>query len=267
MGPTIREVGKFLEDFAPKQLAEDWDNVGLLVGKAESSVSRVMTCLTVTPDSVAEAVAEKADLIVTHHPFPFRGVKQITDHTTVGKMLLQLIEAKVAVYSPHTAFDSAENGINQQFAVGLGLSDIRPILENSVASDALGANLGSGRFGKSALETVSALAQAVKDLLGISQLKLVGDPLAPCSLVGIACGAAGEFLRPAQRAGCDTLITGETTFHTVLEAQARGTTLILTGHYHSERFAVESLAEVLRQAFDGVEVWPSQREQDPITWV
>src|ERR1700757_3309074 len=101
---TVSAVAEFLEQFAPAHLAEEWDNVGLLVGDSARRVERIMTCLTLTADSVAEATAERADLVVTHHPLPFRPVKRLTTETPDGLLLLALIEERVGVYSPHTAF-------------------------------------------------------------------------------------------------------------------------------------------------------------------
>src|SRR3954469_24074936 len=125
--PTVEEVAHVLEQLAPLALAEEWDNVGLLVGEAEWPATRVMTCLTVTADSVSEAIEQKANLIVSHHPLPFRPVKTITSETTVGQLLLKLIRHSIAIYSPHTAFDSASAGINQHLAIGLGLQEIKPL--------------------------------------------------------------------------------------------------------------------------------------------
>jgi dinuclear metal center YbgI/SA1388 family protein len=121
---TVGDLVDFLESFAHLSLAAEWDNVGLLLGERAQAVSRIMTCLTVTPESAGEAVAEKADLIVTHHPILFRAVKQLTDATTEGRMLLQLARANIAVYSPHTAFDNAAGGINDILAKHLGLTKL-----------------------------------------------------------------------------------------------------------------------------------------------
>ena len=112
---------------APPALAADWDNVGLLLGEGAAEVRRVMTCLTVTPDSAAEAVAEGVQLVVTHHPILFRAVKRLTDATPEGRMLLSLARGGVAVYSPHTAFDDARDGINELLARRLGLTDVGPL--------------------------------------------------------------------------------------------------------------------------------------------
>ncbi len=104
--PTVAAVAEYLESFAPARLAADWDNVGLLLGDRAASVERVMTCLTVTPESAAEAIDERAGLIVTHHPFPFHAVRRVTSDDAAGRMLLALAAARIAIHSPHTAFDS-----------------------------------------------------------------------------------------------------------------------------------------------------------------
>jgi dinuclear metal center YbgI/SA1388 family protein len=125
--PSVADIADFLRDLAPLQFAASWDNVGLLLGDPAAGVERIMTCLTVTPESAAEAVQERAQLIVTHHPILFRPVQRLTAATPEGRMLLELARAGVAVYSPHTAFDDAPGGINDLLAGKLGLSDVRPL--------------------------------------------------------------------------------------------------------------------------------------------
>ncbi len=124
---TVATVVDYLDQFAPRDLAAEWDNVGLLLGERSAAVERLMTCLTVTPDSAADAIAQRANLIVTHHPILFRGIKRLTDATPDGHMLLQLARAGVAVYSPHTAFDNTRGGINELLARRLALTDIVPL--------------------------------------------------------------------------------------------------------------------------------------------
>jgi dinuclear metal center YbgI/SA1388 family protein len=124
---ALAAVLDFLERFAPPGLAADWDNVGLLLGDRAAAVRRVMTCLTVTPESAAEAIEEGAQLIVTHHPILFRPVKRLTTATPEGSILLALIRAGVAVYSPHTAFDNTHGGINELLARRLGLVEVVPL--------------------------------------------------------------------------------------------------------------------------------------------
>ncbi len=123
----VAELVAFLERLAPLDLAEEWDNVGLLIGDAQRDARQVLTCLTLTPDVAREAIERGAGLIVTHHPVLFRPVKRLTAENDEGQMLLSLIAAGIAVYSPHTAYDSAREGINQQLAQLLGLTEIEPL--------------------------------------------------------------------------------------------------------------------------------------------
>ncbi|OHB69414.1 MAG: Nif3-like dinuclear metal center hexameric protein [Planctomycetes bacterium RBG_13_63_9] len=258
---TVETVAALLGQLAPLGLAEDWDNVGLLVGDRGRSVERIMTCLSVTPTSTAEAIEREADLIVTHHPLPFGPVRNLTTDTTAGRLLLELMAARIAVYSPHTALDSAREGINYQLAAGLGLRGILPL----VGKQAL---LGAGRWGwlEESL-TLDQLAARAKAFLAIDRLRKVGGRAEPVRRVAVACGAAGEFVDAARDAGCDCIVTGETGFHTCLEAEACGMGLLLTGHFASERFGVEWLADVLSQRFPELGIWASAEERDPIRWV
>lgn len=258
---TVKTVAALLEKMAPVELAEDWDNVGLLVGDPGREVRRVMTCLTITPASATEAVQREAELIVAHHPMPFQPVRRLTTDTTVGRLLLGLIGARIAVYSAHTAFDSAREGINRRLAAGLGLRGISPLVPQDEGS-------GGGRWGwLDQPLSLQQVAQRVKKFLSIERLQVVGQPEQPVRTVAVACGAADEFLQAARQVGCDCMLTGETRFHTCLEAEAAGMALLLPGHFASERFAVESLAETLAAQFPELEVWASRQERDPIRWL
>ncbi|HEY2414471.1 MAG TPA: Nif3-like dinuclear metal center hexameric protein [Pirellulaceae bacterium] len=261
---SVADVCSFLEAFAPSALAAEWDNVGLLVGDRSQKVERVMTCLTITPAAAAEAIRERADMIVTHHPLPFKPLKRLTTDQPTGRILLDLIRAGISIYSPHTAFDSAAAGINQQLAEGLGLKDIQP-LEPAVQ---LPAGLGSGRCGTLPQSIpLAQLAARLKQFLNITGLHAVGDLQVPITRVAVACGSAGEFLDIAIARGCDCLVTGETRLHTCYDAESRGITLLLAGHYPSERFAVEHLAIILAQQFPTAQIWPSRDERDPVAWI
>jgi dinuclear metal center YbgI/SA1388 family protein len=258
---TIAMVTALLEKLAPLRLAEAWDNVGLLVGDRRREVRRMMTCLTITPATAAEAIQGGADLIVGHHPLPFTAVRRVTADTTVGRLLLDLIAARIGVFSPHTSLDSAAEGINQHLAAGLGLRGIVALVPHVEGQ-------GAGRYGW--LEEPVALEQLARrlmDFLHIERLQMVGDPQRPVRMVAVACGSGGELLGPASSAGCDALVIGETRFHTCLEAEAKGIGLLLPGHFASERFALDTLAALLARQFPDIEVWASRQERDPLQWV
>jgi dinuclear metal center YbgI/SA1388 family protein len=123
----VADLAQAMQAIAPLELAAEWDNVGLLLGDASAVVRRVMTCLTVTPESAAEAGNAKAELIVSHHPVMFRPAQRLTAATAEGRTLLTLLRAGVAVYSAHTAFDNAVGGINDILARRLGLTQVTPL--------------------------------------------------------------------------------------------------------------------------------------------
>ncbi|MCH7688381.1 MAG: Nif3-like dinuclear metal center hexameric protein [Planctomycetes bacterium] len=268
---TVADITQFLEEFAPLRLAEDWDNVGLLVGDGTQDASALMTCLTLSPDVAAEAVRRNAGMIVTHHPVLFRPVQRLTSETAEGRMLLDLIAKGIAVFSPHTAYDSAKDGINQQLAELFQLNDIqalRPIpnFENSDHNAKQPAQ-GAGRCGSLPVPvSLGDFLERVKAKLGIDRLQFVGNESTTIEKIGIACGSAAEFMQDAQKKNCQALLTGEARFHACFEAVALDIALVLAGHYATERPAVERLAEILQKQFSQLEVWASESETDPLNY-
>ncbi|TWT57420.1 putative GTP cyclohydrolase 1 type 2 [Thalassoglobus neptunius] len=266
MAYSLKTLTNSLEAFAPLDLGEEWDNIGLLVGDPESSIETVLTCLTLTPDVAEEAIRLKADLIVSHHPVLFRSVKKLTTETHEGRMLLELIANKVAIYSPHTAFDSAKSGINQQLAESFGLAEIQPLRKmQDIPSNS--AAIGSGRWGL-LIESMTAgqFLDRVRKALKVENLQYTGDLNQLVESVAVACGSAGEFLRDANQLGCDLFLTGEARFHSCFEARELGVFMVLAGHYATERPAVETLAETLSKKFPDLQCRPSEIETDPVQW-
>jgi dinuclear metal center YbgI/SA1388 family protein len=257
--PLIQDFLTSLEQQIPLKLAEPWDNVGLLLGDARTEATGVMTCLTLTEDVAEEAIREGANLVITHHPILFKPVQRLTTDTSEGRLLLRLAQAEVSVYSPHTAFDSAREGINQQLAETLGLHDIQPIRHRPLSTD------GAGRWGRlSVPSTLSDLLPRLESICGTQQFTYVGELAHPCDTIAIACGAAGDFLPDAAALGCQVFVTGETRFHTCLEARSLGIDLVMVGHYASERPAVEELARRLAVQWNPLPIWASRVETDPV---
>ncbi len=275
----VAAVAEVLRQIAPLELAESWDNVGLLVGAPSRSVRCLMTCLTITPEVVDEAIARRVDLIVTHHPLPFRPLSRLTNETTVGRMLLRLIANHSAVYSAHTAFDSAADGVNQMWAEALDLQTIEPLVPLATAASGPSSPtremfagdtiaVGGGRCGTlAAARSLESLATAATQVVSAADCRIVeaGDSV---TRVAIACGSGGSFIEAAVAKGCQALITGEATFHACLEARAHGLALILVGHYASERFAIcrlaRELAVRLGTGTGESEVFASTADVDPL---
>ncbi len=258
----ISDICSYMEKLTPKPLAESWDNTGLLAGETAQTCERLMTCLTVTPETVQEAVEKGADMIIAHHPTPFRALKELTDATTAGKLLRTLIKNDIALFCPHTRFDSASRwGINEQLAAALGLECVSPFVQNPECGG------GTGRMGKfpEPILMKEFLAR-VRDLLKLPYVQYVGTPDRIVQKVGIGCGAAGEFLTYALEHNCDIFLTGETNFHTCLEAKARGIGLVLMTHFAGEKYACDRLAELLRKELPDLEaVWACENEQEPLS--
>lgn len=133
--PSVAEIAAVLERFAPSSTAAEWDNVGLILGESNGPAERIMVCLTVTPEVVAEALKQHVDLIVSHHPVLFRATKKLTSGTPEGRLLLPLLKAGIAVYSPHTAFDNCVGGINNILSELFGLQGVKPLRSKDAAAE------------------------------------------------------------------------------------------------------------------------------------
>ena len=258
---TLADVTAALEDLAPLRLAAEWDAVGLLLGSRRPRVGRILTCLTLTGPVAREAIDTGVDLVVSHHPLPFRPVGRITDATPTGAILLDLAAAGIAVWSSHTAWDSAAGGINDQLAERCGLSAVAPLVADPVAPRA-----GFGRMGLAGEgTTLAALATRLARSLSATGPLLVGDGRAPVGRVGIVCGSGADGIGKAHEAGCDTFLTGELKLHEALHAAAIGMKVIAVGHHASERFSMPVLGERLAARVAGVECRSSVADVDPFT--
>jgi dinuclear metal center YbgI/SA1388 family protein len=250
-----------MQQLAPLPLSESWDNTGLLLGCPDAAVSKLQTCLTLTPITVDEAVVTGADMVIAHHPLPFKSFKRITTETVPGRLLWKLASNGISVYSPHTAWDSARLGINALLAQMLRLEDCEPIVLSPQPEHS---DLGAGRVGN--LPEPTSLDSLLDELIHhIPNCRpRAVDSGKPVQRVAIACGSGASLLEDALGQDCDLFLTGEASFHSCLEAEAAGISLLMIGHFASERFAMEHLAEKLSSEFPSVEVWASQQERDPV---
>lgn len=257
---ALSPVSAALERIAPLRLAASWDAVGLLVSPARADLTRVMTCLTLTPEVAAEAARERIDLVVTHHPLPFRPVGRITTDTGPGRTLLTLLQAGCGVWSSHTAWDSAAGGINDQLADMLALTHVAPL-----EPDAELPLTGFGRAGTApAGSTLGDLARRAAAGLGLETVQVVGDPATPAGRVGIVCGSGGDTIETVRRGGCTTLVTGELKLHQAVEAGAAGLAVVAVGHHASEHFSLAVLARRLAEAVPGLTCVASRADVDPL---
>jgi dinuclear metal center YbgI/SA1388 family protein len=267
--PALADVTAALEHLAPLRLAADWDVVGLLVGSRRETIGRAMTCLTLTAAVAREAVQDGVDMIVSHHPLPFQPVGRITDDSATGRVLLDLLGSGIAVWSSHTAWDSAAGGINDQLAKLMLLDHVMPL-----EPDADEPTVGVGRAGAApAGVTVADLAQnlmkslaAADASVSIAGCQIAGDSRRLAGRVGIICGSGGEMVAAARAAGCTTVVTGEIKLHDALAATAAEVSVIAVGHHASERFSMGVLARRLAENVPGLTCFASRADVDPLAW-
>lgn len=256
----LNVVVKALKQIAPLELAESWDNVGLLVGDPNASISRVLTCLTLTEEVLQEAISLQAELVVPHHPIPFRPISRITTDDPTGKILYRAMQHSIAIYSPHTAWDNAPQGINRQLAELLYLGNLRPMTLASHPELAK-RELGSGILGDFANPTsIESLVERLGAKIQGMTVRHTDNKSKLIQRVGIVCGSGGSLLAKAAQCGCDLFLTGEATYHQCLEAEARGITMLMIGHFASEAFAMKRLATLIAETAKDIESTTSQSE-------
>ena len=243
----LEDIMNFLEKKYNPELAEKWDNSGLIVGRKESNISAIIICLDVTADVIEQAVANRAELIISHHPLIFSEIKKITGDTLLGKKILKLAENKIAVYSIHTNADSAANGLNDYILEKLALNGEKSVwLKNdSYPESGLGRIL---EFKKKM--DVHEISEIIKERLNLKKLRIAGNENKKVKKIAVLTGAGGSLI-PEIDNNIDLYITGDLKHHETLDALENGLTLIDLGHYESENIFSELLKNDLLEFFNG----------------
>lgn len=240
-----RDIIEIIEKDYPVSCAMDWDNVGLLVGSPEKEVKRIYVALDAV-DEVIEAAAEAhADLLVTHHPLIFSGMRRVRSDEFIGKRVIRLIQEDIAYYAMHTNYDvmgMAElSGQVMGFKEGYVLEVTCP--EGSVD----GKPEGIGRVAD-LKESVSLeeCCRQVKQRFGLGHVKVFGDLKEPVKRVAISPGSGKSMVKAALKARADVLITGDIDHHTGIDAVAQGLAIIDGGHYGIEHIFIRDMAGFFR---------------------
>ena len=259
----IKEVLSALERFAPLPLQESWDNAGLQVGLTETEVSGALLCLDVNEAIIDEAVRKGCNLIVSHHPLLFRGLKTISDLTDVQRTVMKAITQGICVVSMHTNMDNAKDGVNFKIAEKLGLQQVRFFAPKTVD----GIEAGSGVIGTLA-EPLAAddFVKAVKQAFEVECAQCNALLRRPIQKVAI-CGGAGDFLLDAALAeGADAFITGEMHYHQYFGYEQR-IQICVIGHYQSEQFTTEIFRDIILRACPGVKTCIAETCTNPILYL
>lgn len=262
--PTVQEIEQAVFDWAPRSLAEDWDNVGLLCGRAEKEVSRVLVALDPFEGVCREAEERGAELIVTHHPLIFTPLRAASDRDAVGRCLLYLARHDIAAVNAHTNLDCAVGGVNDVLARMIGLSDIRVI--GPEKTDAQGRTCGLLRAGTAEETSLTAFAARVKSALGCEGLRYA-DAGQAVRFVAVGGGACGGELAAVAEAGCDTFVTADVKYNQFWDARALGVNLIDAGHFKTENPVCGVMTAYLREKFPQLTVMLSEKHADPVKFL
>ena len=257
---TVNDILTYVETLAPRYMKMSWDNVGLLCGRKDRPVKKILVALDPFRSVIDEAIAIGADVIVTHHPLIFaEEVKAVNEDTETGRCLLELIEHGIAAINAHTNLDQAPGGVNDVLARTLGLEDITVLTpEGEDEQDRAWGLLRGGQVREQPLADFLAL---VKERLGCEGLRYAdaGKPVRRVAVGGGACG--GAFAEAAAK-GYDTLVTADVKYNQFRSAYETGINLIDAGHFHTENPTMPVLAELLRARFPDVEVIFSEKHTD-----
>ena len=259
----IKEVLCALEQFAPLPLQESWDNAGLQIGLTEAEVSGALLCLDVTEKVIDEAVRKGCNLVVSHHPLLFRGLKQISDATDVQRTVWKAIQKGICVISMHTNMDNAREGVNFKIAERLGLKNVHFLDAKSID----GVDCGSGVIGELA-DSMAAddfVLHVKKQMEAESAMcnELLRRPIRKVAI----CGGAGDFLLDESlKAGADAFLTGEMHYHQYFgyEQQIQ---ICVIGHYESEHFTTEIFRDIIQQACPDVRTVITEINTNPIIYL
>lgn len=256
---TAEKIMQILEEWAPAARAEEWDNVGLLIGDAGQEVRKVLVALDATEAVIEEAVAGGFDFIITHHPLIYNPVKRVTVADYVGKKIIALIKHGIGCFCAHTNLDKAVGGVSDLLAEKIGLEGVMPLIPEpgQGPQEPPSPQVGIGRVGFLKEETTLAdFSQKVKAALGLPSVRLSGDSSKKIKKIAL-CGGDGSgarYIEAAISQKCDLYITGDLRYHAVAEALENGITFIDITHYGGEILIVNAIAARLK---NHVEIFPS----------
>ena len=247
----VCDIAKAIERIAPLELAQSWDNSGLLIGDSEREVKSVMVMLDADVNTIKEAVEEDVDMIVTHHPLFIEPLRSVTDNK-----ILTLIENKIALYSAHTNMDVAKCGVNDALAAKLGLMNVREVTLGDLPT----------RMGDVEPCSLLQFISLVKTTLGIKKVRYVGDLTKEIKTAVILGGSGADLYKEAKASGADVYVTADLKYHIAQGADEIGMCMVDAGHYETERCIGQRLVDYLEEQFPELTVLKSKRNESYIKY-
>lgn len=268
MATRVKDVIEKLEEFAPKEYAEEWDNIGLMIGSLEKKVTKVMVTLDVTLHVVNEAIENEIDLIIVHHNPMFNPLESITLDNLQGEIIIKLIKSDISLYCAHTNLDSCMGGVNDCLADLLKLEDTEVLDESKKDVFANNQNIGLGRVGYLQEEiTLLEFINQAKEALRVQDVRYVGDLDTKIKKVSLCGGSAAHLISDALNIEADVFLTGDLKFHEAQDAEALGICLVDAGHFATELPVVNAVAIYLQNNFLNLEIIESKINTEPFKFI
>lgn len=250
---SVQEIIDIIENVAPLCQQESWDNSGLQIGQRDGIVSSALLCTDVTDAVVDEAIAKGCELIISHHPLLFRGLKHIEGVTCAERCAIKAIKNNIAIYSSHTSMDSYLHGVSGHMAERLGISDYKILV---------GEDSGLGVIGNLPEPMpLQAFLEQTKKAFSAPVLKYTEGFKRTISKVAICGGAGAEFTEEAIRQGADAYLSADFKYHEFQQADGR-ITLVDIGHFESEQYTKEVFQHLLKDS--GIKIIMAETDKSPI---
>ncbi len=254
---NCRRIIEILQEQSPEHYACSWDNVGLLVGDYEKEVETIYIALDATDETIQQAAGAGADLLLTHHPMIFKGLKKVNSEDFIGRRVIALIKNDISYYAMHTNFDvkgMAELGAQRMELEQCQVLDVTCWHEQEPA--------GIGTVGELPCEmTVADCAGKVKEAFGVELVKIYGRPDQKIKRAAICPGSGKSVIGKAIAAGAQALITGDIDHHEGIDSAAQGLAIIDAGHYGVEKMFVSYMQEYLEARTSGIQIIPEPPRQ------
>ena len=251
----LRALIDSIESVAPRSAQEEWDNSGMQVGDTGRDIESVLLTTDITPDVVAEAIERGCQLIISHHPLLFRGLKQVCGQTPQARVVEQAIKHDIAIYSAHTSLDSVWGGINTRLADMLKVTDYRLLVTGN-------SQTGLGVIGR--LEEPMAygdFVQHVREVLQATYVRYTRSAKEQVQTIALCGGSGAEFIGEAIAQGADVYLTADCKYHEFQDADGQ-IGLVDVDHWISERHARVIFKEILEPL--GVKCYISTADHTPI---
>lgn len=265
----VKDIAETIEAFAPLPLQESYDNAGLQVGDPEMNVSAVLLCLDVTEDILDEATRRQCNMVVSHHPLIFRGLKHLTGVTDTERICIEALRRGIAIYSAHTNLDSAWNGVSHEMAHILCVKNLSVLRlpESGCCMECDGRPAGLGVVGDITPTPKMEFLRKVKEKFGVKSLRYSAQsPLLVVKRVALCGGSGGSMIEDAVNAGADVFVTADIKYHDFQE-NAQNIVLADIGHFESEVCSSSIFSRILRERFPDLVVCFPESQKNPVGYL